>query len=232
MVFERVKTGIDGLDSALGGGFPKGGTITLVGGSGCGKSTLATQFLCTGITKQNEGGLYISFEEEKTRFYEYMLAYGWKLAELEKAKKFLFLEYPPQEVDHFLAQELMIHDTIEEMGIKRVVLDSITSFAVMFDTDFRKKQEVTKLLTKLKKWGCTIMLTTESTVDAHGTPHARFDIESLSDGVIYLYNIRKGEQRLRALEVLKMRGTKYDGRMFPLRFINTGIEIYPDEHVF
>lgn len=229
---ERVKTGIAGLDEALGGGYPAGSIISLVGGSGCGKSTLATQFLQRGVAENGENGLYISFEEEKARFFDYMRTYGWDLAEYERARKFTFLEYPPQEVDHFLSQELMIHDMIEEMRIRRVVLDSITSFAVMYDTSYRKKQEVVKLLSKLKKWGCTIMLTAESTVDSEGTPRPRFAIEPLSDGVIYMYNIRKGEQRMRALEVIKMRGTKYEGRMFPMRFTTSGIEIYPNERVF
>jgi KaiC/GvpD/RAD55 family RecA-like ATPase len=221
-----------GLDTALGGGYPEGSIIALIGGSGCGKSTFAMQFLQRGIAEQNESGLYISFEEEKYRVYEYMKSYGWDFAEYEKQKKFTFLEYPPQEVDHFLAQELMIHDMIEEMKIRRVVIDSITSFAVMYDTAYRKKQEVVKLLAKLKKWGCTIMLTAESVVDSQGNPHPRFDIEPLSDGVVYLYNLRKGETRLRALEVIKMRGTSYEGRMFPMRFTTGGVEIYPDERVF
>jgi len=231
-MMERVKTGIAGLDEALGGGYPAGSIISLVGGSGCGKSTFAMQFLQRGITEDNESGLFISFEEEKARFFEYMQSYGWNLSEMERARKFTFLEYPPQEVDHFLSQELMIHDMIEEMRIKRVVIDSITSFAVMYDTAYRKKQETVKLLSKLKKWGCTIMLTAESAVDSEGTPHARFSIEPLSDGVVYLYNIRKGEQRQRALEVIKMRGTSYEGRMFPMRFTPGGIELYPNERVF
>jgi KaiC/GvpD/RAD55 family RecA-like ATPase len=231
-MMERVKTGIAGLDEALGGGYPAGSIVSLVGGSGCGKSTFAMQFLQRGITENKESGLYISFEEEKQRYFDYMKNYGWDLAEMERSRKFTFLEYPPQEVDHFLSQELMIHDMIDEMKITRVVIDSITSFAVMYDTPYRKKQETVKLLSKLKKWGCTIMLTAESSVDSEGNPHARFSIEPLSDGVIYLYNIRKGEQRQRALEVIKMRGTSYEGRMFPMRFTANGVEIYPNERVF
>jgi len=229
---ERVKSGIAGLDEALGGGYPSGGIMSIVGGSGCGKSTFALQFLYNGATKENENGLFISFEEEKAKVYEFMSAYTWDFKALENNKKFLYYQYPPHEVDHFLAQELMIHDKIDDFKIKRVVLDSITSFSVMYDTELKKRQEVVKLLSKLKKWGCTIMLTADSRVDAMGTPQPHFDIEPLSDGVIYLYNIRKGEQRLRALEIVKMRGTKYIERLFPMRFTGTGIQIYANEHLY
>lgn len=229
---ERVTTGLKGLDEALEGGYPRSSIITVSGGTGCGKSTFALQFLHNGITKDNENGLYISFEEDKARVYEFMSAYGWKFDELEQEHRFTYLEYPPHEVDRFLSQELMIHDKIEEHKITRVALDTITSFTVMYETTLRKRQEAVKLLTKLKKWGCTIMLTADSTLDSFGAPRARFDIEPLSDGVIYLYNIRKGEQRLRAIEVVKMRGTKYVERLFPMRFAEKGIQIYPNEHLF
>ncbi len=229
---ERVSTGLSGLDELLGGGYPLGSIIAISGGTGAGKSTFAMQFLHHGLANANENGLYISFEEEKPRVYEYMSAYGWKFADFEKQKKFLFLEYPPHEVDHFLAQELMIHDKIEELKIRRVVLDTVTSFAVLYETEMRKRQEVMKLMAKLKKWGCTIMLTSDSRVDSFGTPFPQFDVEPLADGVIYLYNIRKGEQRLRALEVMKMRGTSYAERLFLMRFAPNGIELYPNEHVY
>ncbi|RLG19982.1 hypothetical protein DRN67_01230 [Candidatus Micrarchaeota archaeon] len=228
----RVTTGLKGLDEALGGGYPKGSIISTAGGTGSGKSTFSLQFLHNGITKSDENGLYISFEEDKDKVYQFMAAYGWNFKKLEKDGKFLFMEYLPHEVDRFLSQELMIHDKIDDMKIQRVVLDTITSFTVMYENELRKRQEVVKLLTKLKKWGCTIMLTADSRPDSFGTPHARFDIEPLSDGVIYLYNIRKGEQRFRALEVIKMRGTKYNERLFPMRFTNNGIRIYPNEHLF
>ena len=229
----RVKTGMAGLDDTIQGGFPTGSTITVTGDSGAGKSTFAMQFIHNGITQSNEPGLYISFEEEKNRVYEYMKAYGWDFAQLEKDKKFVYLEYPPQDVDHFMAQELMVHDMIDEFGIKRVALDSITSFAMLYESEQKRKQEVVKLLTKLRKWGCTVILVAESHVDASGVPRAKYGMESLSDGVVYLYNFRKGgDTRVRALEVVKLRGTAYEARMFPLRFTSKGIEIFPDEHVY
>lgn len=229
----RVKTGVPGLDDTLQGGFPAGSTITVTGDSGAGKSTFAMQFLYNGIAQAKEPGLYISFEEEKQRVYEYMKAYGWDFAGMEADKRFVFLEYPPQDVDHFMAQELMIHDMIEEMGIKRVALDSITSFAMLYESEQKRKQEVVKLLTKLRKWGCTVMLVAESQVDHSGVPRAKYGMESLSDGVVYLYNFRKGgDVRVRALEVVKLRGTAFEARLFPLRFTQKGIEIFPDEHVY
>ncbi|VVC03732.1 DNA repair and recombination protein RadB [Candidatus Burarchaeum australiense] len=229
---ERVSTGLKGLDEILGGGYPRGGIISVAGGTGTGKSTFALQFLYEGVTVAKENGLYITFEEERGKVYEFMSAYGWNFEQLEKDKRFLFFSYPPHEVDHFLAQELMIHDKIEEFHVKRVVLDTVTSFAVLYETELKKRQEIVKLLTKLKNWGCTVMLTADCNTDAAGTPLPQFDIEPLSDGVIYLYSIRKGEQRLRALEVAKMRGTKFSERLFLMRFAAKGMEIYPNEHVY
>ncbi|HKI75722.1 MAG TPA: ATPase domain-containing protein, partial [Candidatus Bathyarchaeia archaeon] len=42
---DRVPTGIKGLDELLGGGFPDGRCILIVGSPGSGKTTFALQYL-------------------------------------------------------------------------------------------------------------------------------------------------------------------------------------------
>jgi len=231
MARKRIKSGIDGLDGMIEGGFIEGQILLLAGDAGAGKTTLASQFIYSGAEKHNEVGLFISFEETKELIYENMRRYGWDLAGLERENKVAFLEYPTQDVDHFLSQESIIRDTIDEYKIKRVAIDTITSFALIYETEYKRRQEVAKLLNKLRKWGCTIMLTSESR--AFNTEYqVRFGLDSLCDGLVYLYNIREGDVRVRALEVMKLRGTRHVQRMVPMRFTDSGMKLYPDEHVF
>ncbi|MFH1470500.1 MAG: ATPase domain-containing protein [Candidatus Micrarchaeota archaeon] len=221
----RVKTGVPGLDKMLRGGFPQGSVILVAGESGTGKTTLGLQFLYSGATQYREAGMLISFEQTKDSIAKEMGSFGWNLDSAEREKKIVVLEYPPQEVGHFMAQEVIIHDAIEEYGIKRVVIDSITTFALLYETEHKKREEVQKLVGKLKRWGCTVLLTSEVEEDRKGELRARFGIETVCDGVVFIYNERKQESRTREIEVYKMRGTAHDEKVVPMRFTNAGINI-------
>ncbi len=209
----------------LRGGFPKGSIVIVAGESGAGKSTFGMQFLYSGATLYGEPGMLISFEESKDDIEKNMSSFGWSLSTAEREKKIVVLEYPPQEVGHFMAQEVIIHDAIEEYKVKRVVIDSITTFALMYETEHKKREEALKLLAKLKRWGCTVIMTSEVEEEPKEEIRARFGLETICDGVVYLYNVKQGDSRARELEVYKMRGTAHDTKVVPMKFTNAGISL-------
>ncbi|MCX6777997.1 MAG: hypothetical protein NT157_03875 [Candidatus Micrarchaeota archaeon] len=130
----RVATGIPGLDELLGGGM-KGHSVCLVAGaSGTGKTTLGMQFLYEGANTYNEPGLLISFEEDKRQINDYFSSFSWDLGLLESKRKLVVLEYPAQEISHFMAQEVLIHDTISENGIIRARCSTSRRFATAYST--------------------------------------------------------------------------------------------------
>ncbi len=70
---EKLETGVPGFDHISKGGLPKG-RATLAGGtSGSGKSVLASQFLAEGITKANENGVFVTFEESPEDIREFTI---------------------------------------------------------------------------------------------------------------------------------------------------------------
>lgn len=231
MARRRINSGIEGLNEMVEGGFLEEQILLLAGDAGAGKTTFASQFIYEGAVNNAENGMFISFEEPKQLIFENMLRYGWDFEKAENEGKVVFLEYPTQDVEHFLSHESIIRDSIEENNIKRVAIDTITAFALIYETEYKRRQEVARLLNKLRKWGCTIMLTSESrTMDQEY--YVRFGLDSLCDGLLYLYNIREVDVRIRALEVMKLRGTQHMQRMVPMRFTKKGLVVFPDEHVF
>ncbi|MBD3311774.1 MAG: hypothetical protein GF349_04780 [Candidatus Magasanikbacteria bacterium] len=60
----RVKTGIEGLDEVLSGGFPAGRSLLVSGEAGAGKTVFLSEFLYHGITKYKENGVFVTFEEQ------------------------------------------------------------------------------------------------------------------------------------------------------------------------
>ncbi len=228
----RVSTGIPGLDELVEGGFTKGSVILIAGDTGTGKSTFAMQYLVNGATKYGEPGIYLTFEEKKADVFKHFHRYGWDLEKLEKQNKLLVLQYPPHDIDRFILEGEIIEDTIKDMKAGRLVIDSITSFALIFENSYKRKMGIIKVLEMLKKWGCTTMLTSEASLTEGGEIRARFGLGYLADGLIHLYNIRQGDERQKAVEIVKMRGVAHSNLIVPFEFKQNGIVLYPNQPVF
>ncbi len=221
---ERVSTGILELDKITKGGFIDGSTNLIVGGTGSGKSILALQFLIDGM-KRGENCLYVAFEERKEDFYNNALSLGWNLFNWEKKGKFHFLQYTPEKVRTMLEEGGGIVETIVlTKNIKRIVIDSVTSFELLFEEDTKKRAAVLMLFNMLSKWNLTSLLTYERdpVIDKKITSRA---LEFESDSIIYLYLLRIKNRRERFLEVLKMRGTNHSNNVYPLRLSKGGFKI-------
>ena len=227
----KVKTGVPGLNDLIEGGFERGAVVLVAGDAGCGKSTFANQYLFFGATMYDEPGVLITFEEKKIDVYRHMARYGWDLEQLEREKKLLVFEYPPHEIERFISEGEIIEDAIKSIGAKRLVIDSVTSFALVFDSGYKRRQGLLKLLDSVKKWGCTTIMTAEASVDSRGDFSVKFGMGYLTDGLIYLYNIRtkeQKEQRQKAMEIIKMRGIKHYTNIVPMTFSEHGIKVYAE----
>jgi circadian clock protein KaiC len=220
----RIPSGIPNFDRLVEGGFEKGSTNLIVGGAGSGKSIFATQFLAEGMDR-GENCLYITFEEKKSQFYKNMLDFGWDLSKLEKAGLLTFLEYTPEKVRTMLEEGGgAIESIILGKKIKRVIIDSITSFELLFEDDFAKREAALSLFKMITNWGCTSLLTLEEE-NAEGIQMASRALEFESDSIILLYFVRcdHSEKRERFIEVLKMRGTEHSNRIYRFTMDKRGI---------
>ena len=229
MKADRISSGIPGLDKLIEGGF-KGGSINLVcGGAGSGKTTFAVQFLLEGL-KKGEAGIYITFEEKRDKLYEDMRDFGWDMEQYEKAGIFKFLEYTPEQIRHVLVEGGGTVDAIiTQMGAKRLVIDSITSFSLLFQDELTKKESSLALFELINRWGCTAVLTSEAIQMAQEDMSVTLQFEV--DSIIILYHFKKEGVRTRAIEILKMRGTKTPEKVMRLTIEKEGITVNPNQIV-
>jgi KaiC/GvpD/RAD55 family RecA-like ATPase len=252
---EKTPTGITGLDEMLEGGIPTGYTILIAGGPGSGNSTFAMQFLKNGIEQYGENGIYITLEERAEDMIRNFSNYGWDLSKIKiismipekasiaqetkyisvggeadsKAEDSNTVELSPKKFSIDLVADL-IREHVQKSDAKRLVIDSLAALSAQLEDPFSIRQEILGLSNLLSELGCTSLLLTEMPEGQKGI--SRYGIEEfVTQGVIALYNIRKGSERARGLEILKMRGTRHSQRICMMELANEGFQVYPNENL-
>lgn len=79
---DRVSTGIEDLDEALEGGFPKNSTIILMGSDGTGKESLVNKFVYQGL-EEGEESMYVTLDGTPDDVKDDAQYYGWDFSEHE-----------------------------------------------------------------------------------------------------------------------------------------------------
>ncbi len=227
---DRVSTGVIGLDKLIEGGFKIGSINLVCGGAGSGKTTFAIQFLVDGF-KRGEAGVYITFEEKKQKLYDDMMGFGWDLERYERLGLFRFLEYTPEQIKRVLVEGGGTIDAIiTQIRAKRLVIDSITSFALLFRDELTQKESSLALFELINRWGCTAVLTSQAIQLSPEELTAQLQFEV--DSILLFYHFKSKGVRNRALEVLKMRGTRTPEKTVKLDITSKqGVVVDPNEVV-
>ena len=251
MALERVSSGVKGLDEILGGGFPKGRTILVVGSPGSGKTILAIQFLRAGAAN-GERSIYITFDERPEQVKENVSAFGWDLDQLEAEGKIMFVDATPfrqartasmrLEARSSLTMQSVIPEVTmgtlvetvkrlaEEEGVTRLAVDPITSLLVRYQSPTKMRRAMLMLFDALSSTGATCLVTSEMRT---AMLTRKFQLEEfLSQGVVLLRTgIHEGNV-VRAIQVEKMRGIAHDTQLRPYLIGQNGIEVFPKDKVF
>jgi KaiC/GvpD/RAD55 family RecA-like ATPase len=242
-VHEFVKTGITGFDELLNDGIPKGAATLLCGGPGSGKTIMGLQML-NNAALTGEKCIYMTFEEDEDKLRQHMEDFGWDWRKLEKNGTLIIKRYDPFEITRTVEAllekakgELMINvaPVLFPKGFKPewVVIDSVTAIASAFyGREETYRIYIEQLFRLLEGIGATSFLITESNQIPIKITESGVE-EFLADGVIILYNIKSGNVRESAIEVLKLRGTSFQKKIVAMKVeTDKGIVVYPEQEVF
>jgi circadian clock protein KaiC len=234
----KAKTGITGFDLFSRGGIPKGRTTLVSGTTGSGKTIFGCAFIYNGITKFNENGVFVTFEETPKEIMRNVEGFGWDLNSLVKNNKLTFVDI--SRVENRQKVELGEYDmdalvarikyAIKKSNAKRVAIDSISTIFERFDNKSAIRDGLHKLATELKRMGITTVLTSERQEERGGAPSVGL-VDFVSDNVIILHSFIDAGLRNRTAEILKFRGTDYDSTETQLVIDKDGIRVFPNPEI-
>lgn len=227
----KAPTSIKGLDEITGGGLPKGRTTLLCGDAGCGKTVFAMEFIIKGATIYKEPGVFISFEETKKELTENAASLGYDLNSLKSKKSIWVQHYYIDLVDidkngdyDLRKLFLSIHNAIESIKAKRVVLDTVENLFSSLHNPTVIRIELRRLFGWLKKKGVTTVITGErgsGNLTRHGLE------EYVSDCVILLDHRVSNQSSIRRLRIVKYRGSVHGTNEYPFLIDEDGFSILP-----
>jgi len=223
---QRVSFGIKALDKMISGGLLRGSANLLEGAPGTGKTTLAMQYIYNGIALYNEPGLIITFEEFPQQYYHDAMQFGWDLKKLEAEGKLKVIFSDPQTtLDEFDKMDGEFVTLVEKMGIKRVIIDSMTHFESLVSDQYELREIETRLINALKREGVTSILLRENDNLLGQVSHVTSKVPFIVDSYTLLRYVEIDSAIEKALCILKMRGSDHQKDIRCFRITSKGIEV-------
>ncbi len=212
----RVRTFVEGLDEALGGGVPKGHVIVVEGSAGTMKSSLVFSILAHAATVEGKHGLYLSLHERTPSLLKQVGSLGLPLhvergslvvIDPRAAKGLL----DPRK-DWLEAFQAAVDGIRGPRSLDLLAIDSLESLETLAQFPDRRR-ELLRLFEWLRDAELTTFVISETpdlTVQGSAASR-RSDQDFLADGILHLAQHPVSEHDVeRRLRVVKMRGTHHD----------------------
>lgn len=229
---ERVKTGIEGYDKLLGGGYIENTLNLLSGCSGAGKTLFAISYIYNGA-KMGEKGVYITLEEMMDHIIRDCSTVGIDFGQVDQE---LFLRYDLSALRHnilstedernspespMLLGNLLEFIELNFKDVQRLALDSVVPLTMVYPDLNVFRSELFRFANGLKKLGVTTVMTTE--IPYSSKEISRYGIEDFLADSVTVLNIQ--EDWGRKIKVHKMRGSDHIKEYVDYGISDMGIQI-------
>ena len=219
---ERISTGIDRLDTMMGGeGYFRASSILVSGGSGTGKTSVADYFV-DAACRRGERSLIFCFEESPEQVLRNMNSIGLDLRPWIKNGSLKIQAVRPWSYGLELHLLNMLK-SIEDFKPDCIVLDPISTFFSL-GTDLAIKSMLASMIDYLKINQITSIFT-DLTSDTRVHESTVGNVSSLIDTWIVLLNIENQGERNRGLYIAKSRGMAHSNQLREFLISEHGVDL-------
>ena len=220
----QAASGIDALDSILGGGLDRGTSTLIMGPAGSGKSTLASQFAFAAGKRGEKVAMYL-FDEHLGTMLARSDGVGMDLSVPLSEGSLTVQAIDPMELSPGKFAHLV--QTSVERGATMIVIDSLTGYMTSMGDQGQLTLQIRNLLSYLTERNvATLLISVQhgllGAADAQGE-----NISYIADNVVLLrYYEHRGDVR-RALSVFKRRSGPHERTIRDIEFSSAGICVGP-----
>ncbi len=205
---EIIPTRIDGLDTVLGGGIPRGSLVLVAGTPGTLKSTLCYTTMYHNAV-HGQKGLYVSLEQDGEHLRQSMEKLGMEdandnrvyILDLGTIRKALAERETKKDWTRMIID--VVRQAVQEDRYTMVTIDSLEAFYALANLE-SPRRELFHMFNEIKELGVTTFFITEIPIGQKVL--SRFGEDFLADGVLLLQQVEVGETDVQLrMRVVKMR---------------------------
>ena len=223
--FERgwVRSGIESLDTMLGGGLDRGTCTLITGNAGVGKTTLGSTIIAHAAANGERSAMY-SFDEGPAEILYRAESVGLRLQDhidsglLELRKINPLLLYP----DEFAA---WIRVEVEQKNTKIVMIDSLNGYNQSMPDEKYLGGHIHQLITYLNRMGVTTLLINEVSTVVGDFAFTHFGLSYMADSVMLLRYYEYQGAIHKAVGVLKKRLSNHEKMLRSYELTGQGLVV-------
>jgi len=219
---ERVSSGVQRLDTMLGGGYYRASAVLITGMPGTAKTTLGGAFAEAACTR-GERTLFISFDSDAGELARNLTSVGIRLARYLKRG---LLRLISARTISGSAESYLVHIKMlaTEHKARCLVIDPVSALFVA-GNELTAHNVAERLIDWAKAEGitllCTSLLDTTSPADKSTAVH----ISTLADTWIHLNYLVQAGERNRGLSIIKSRGMAHSNQVRELILSDDGVTL-------
>ena len=205
---KQLKSGLEALDTLLGGGIDSGTSTLLLGPAGCGKSTIAVRYAVSAVEQGSCAALF-AFDETLATLVLRGKGLGLDIKKhVDSGKLFLrqvdAAELSPGQFVH------EIRELVERHDVKVVIIDSLNGFLNAMPGEKFLAMQLHELLGYLSQNGASTVMTVAQHGFVGANIDAPVDVSYLADTVLLFRYFEAAGEVKQALSVIKKRSGEHE----------------------
>ena len=218
----EVLSGVDELDTLMGGGLTYGTSTMILGPAGVGKSTLALQYALS-LVRAGEKVAYFTFDESEMTLRSRMVAHMAEDEGSHAPRGFIINRINPSRISPG-AFIWRVRRHVEDHGVRLVIIDSINSYLDVIREERALLLQMNELFSYLSNMGVMSI-----TVGAHSanldTSREPDALTIITDNMISLRFYERAGVVHKAISVIKKRHGRHSHDICEFRLNEDGVEV-------
>jgi circadian clock protein KaiC len=227
VTIKRLSTGIDGLDTVLGGGLPEYSFNLLAGAPGSGKTTLAHQIMFANATVERPALYFTVLGEPALKMLRYQQQFSF-FDESKLGNAVRFINLSEVVLEHDL--DAVLAEIVKEVKTTNPGVVIVDSFRTVVrraqsepSSEIQLQSFTQRLALHLTSWQATTFLIGEYfEEEMRNNP-----VFTVADGLFWLSQSVERNSIVRKIQIMKLRGQASVPGLHTFRIGGSGLQIFP-----